>query len=103
MVVPFKTRKDKYRMAAYNIIMQRLKDRDMLVNLQVLENESSKEYKTIIKDKGNIKYQLVPSHIHCQNASERAILTFKAHFISILAWVADYLTRRHWDPLLPQA
>ena len=27
MVVPFKTRKDEYRMAAYNTIMQRLNDR----------------------------------------------------------------------------
>ena len=42
MVLPFKTRKDKDRMAAYNTIMQRLKDRDMLVNLQILDNEASK-------------------------------------------------------------
>ena len=38
MVAPFKTRKDKERMAIYNTIMQRLKDRDMLVNLQILDN-----------------------------------------------------------------
>ena len=75
----------------------------MLVNLQILDNEVSKEYKTIIKDKWNIKYQLVPSHIHRQNAAERAIQTFKAHLISILAGVADVLPRRHWDQLLPQA
>ena len=42
MVVPFKTRKDKDCMAAYNTIMQRLKDRYMLVNLQILDNEASK-------------------------------------------------------------
>ena len=83
--------------------MQRLKDRNMLVNLQILDNEASKEYKTIIKDKWNIKYQLVPSHIHCQNAAERAIPTFKAHFLSTLAGVADDFPRRHWDQLLPQA
>ena len=92
MVVPFKTRKDKDRMAAYNTIMQSLKDRDMLVNLQILDNEASKEYKTLIKDKWNINHQLVPSHIHCQNATERAIRTFKA----------DDFPRRHWDQLLPQ-
>ena len=82
MVVPFKKRKDKDHMAAYNTIMQRLKDIDILVNLQILDNEASKEYKTIIKDKWNIKYQLVPSHIHRQNAAKRAIQIFKAHFIS---------------------
>ena len=85
--VPFKSRKDKYRMVAYNSIMQRLKDRNMLVNLQILDNEASKEYKKIIKDQWKIKYKLVPSHIHHQNAAERAIWTFKAHFIYILAGV----------------
>ena len=93
MAAPFKACKEKERMVAYNTIMQRLKDRNMLVNLQILDNEASKEYKKIIKDKWNIKYQLVPSHIHRQNAAERAIRKFKAHFLSILAVVADYFPR----------
>ena len=69
IVVPFKTRKDKDRMVSYNTTMQRLKDRDILVNLQILDNEAIKEYKMLIKDKCNINYQLVPSHIHCQNGA----------------------------------
>ena len=64
MTVPLKSHKDKDRMVAYNTIMQRLKDRNMLVHLKILDNEASKEYQTIIKDKWNIRYQLVPSHIH---------------------------------------
>ena len=103
MAVPFKSRKDKDRMVDYNTIMQRLKDRNILLNLQILDNEASNEYKTIIKDKWNIKYQLVPSHIHLKNAAERSILTFKAHFLSILAGVVDDFPCRHWDQLLPQA
>ena len=71
MVIPFKKRKDTDRMAAYNTIMQRLQDRNMLVNLQILYKEASKEYKTLIKDKWNINYQLVPSHIHLQNEAKR--------------------------------
>ena len=71
MAVPFKSRKDKDCMIAYNNIMQRLKDTNMLVYLKILDNEVSKEYKTIIKDKWNIKYQLVPSHIHRKNYSKR--------------------------------
>ena len=90
-------------MVAYNTIMQRLKDRNMLVHLQILDNEAIKEYKTIIKDKCNIKYQLVPSHIHRQNAAKRAIRTFKAHFISILSEMAEDFPLCHWDQLLPQA
>ena len=73
MEVPSKSLKYKDLMVAYNTIMRRLKDRNMLVNLQILDNEASKEYKTIIKYKWNIKYQLVPYHINCQNASERVI------------------------------
>ena len=71
--VHFKSRNYKDRMVAYNPIMQRLKDRNILVDRQILYNEVSKEYKTIIKDQWKIKYQLVPSHIHRQNASKRAI------------------------------
>ena len=103
MVVPFKSCKEKDRMVTYNTIMQRLKDRNMLVNLQILDNRASKEYKMIIKEKCIINYQLVPSHIHLQNAAKRAILTLKAHFISILSRVADDLHCRHWDQLLTKA
>ena len=47
MEVPFKSRKDKDRMVAYNTIIQRLKDRNMLVHVQILDNEARNEYKTI--------------------------------------------------------
>ena len=36
---PFASRKDKHRLAAYNVIMQHLKDRNLLVDLQILDNE----------------------------------------------------------------
>ena len=42
MAVPFKSRKDKDRMVAYNTIMHRLKDINMLVHLQILDNEARK-------------------------------------------------------------
>ena len=45
---PFSSRKDKYRLAAYNAIMQRLKEKDLLVDLHVLDNECSKEYQETI-------------------------------------------------------
>ena len=41
MVVPFKSRKYKYRMFSYNTIMQRLKDINMLMHLQILDKEAS--------------------------------------------------------------
>ena len=71
--VPFDTRKDKDSMFSYNAIMQCLKDSNMLVNLHILDNEVSEEYKKIIKDQLKIKYQLVTSHTHRQNSAKRAI------------------------------
>ena len=45
----FKSRADKHRLFAYGTIMQRLKYHNMLVDLQILDNESSTEYKRIIE------------------------------------------------------
>ena len=67
---PFPSRKDAHRLLAYNKIMQRLTDNKLCVNLQILDNKASEEYKQIIKNKWNAKYQLVPPHTHRSNAAE---------------------------------
>ena len=82
--------------------MQRLTDNKLSVDIQILDNEASTEYKRSIKTKWNAKYQLLPPHTHRSNAAERAIRTFKAHFLSILAGVAPDFPRNMWDILLPQ-
>ena len=43
LIAPFKSRKDSHRMLAYNEIMQRLKERNQHVDLQILDNEASAE------------------------------------------------------------
>ena len=83
--------------------MQWLTENKLYVDLHILDNEASEEYKRSIKNKWNAKYQLVPPHTHRSNADEQAIRTFKAHFLSILAGVAPDLPRNLWDLLLPQA
>ena len=82
--------------------MQRLKNKGMLVDLQILDNEASKAYTQTITSDWNIKFQLVPPYIHRRNAAERAIRTFKAHFLAILARVAHDFLKHCWDLLLPQ-
>ena len=82
--------------------MQRLKDSNILVELQLLDNETSAEYKRIAKSEWVVEYQLVPPHIHCRNAAERAIRTFKAHFFSILAGIAKTFLKNLWYLLTPQ-
>ena len=68
--------------------MTRLEAKGLTVDLQIMDNEASKEYKKTITEQWNVTYQLVPPDMHRRNAAERAIRTFKAHFIAILAGVA---------------
>ena len=98
---PFATRKDKHRTEAYNTIMMRLKAAGLDVDLQVLNNEASKDYKEVMVNKWKVNYQLVPPDMHRRNAAERARRTFKAHFISILAGVDDDFPSHLWDLLVP--
>ena len=81
--------------------MQRLSDHKLTVDLKILDNEASAEYKRVIKKKWNVNYQLVPPKTHLSNTAEWSIRTFKAHFLAILASVAQYLTRNLWEILLP--
>ena len=73
IVGPFSSIKYKDRLAAYNAIMQRLKEKDLLVDLHVLETECSKEYQATIRNRWKVQFQLVPPDIHRQNTAERAI------------------------------
>ena len=49
LAVSFKTRKDTHRLKAYHKIMQRLSDHKLTVNLQILDNEASTDYKQVMK------------------------------------------------------
>ena len=99
---PFTSRKYMHRLLAYDKTMQRLIDNKLIIDLQILDNEGSAEYKRAITKKWNANYQLVPPNTHWSNAAERAIRTFKAHFISILAGVAPDPPRSLWNLLLLQ-
>ena len=47
-------------------------------------------------------YQLVPINVHQRNIYKRAIHTFKAHFLSVLAGVYPVFPKFMWDNLLEQ-
>ena len=58
LVEPFSSRKDKYRLEAYNAIMQRFKQTYLLVDLHILDNECSKEYHATIRNRWKVQFQL---------------------------------------------
>ena len=51
ITVPLKYSANKHGLLAHNAIIKRLKERIMLMYLQILNNEASAEYKRIIKSK----------------------------------------------------
>ena len=69
--------------------------------LHILDNEASAAFKVAIKE--NCELQLVPPDTHQRNLAERAIQTFKSHFIAILAGVDPSFPMNLWDRLIPQA
>jgi hypothetical protein len=71
--------------------------------MHILDNEASVAFKGAIKTNCNLQLQLVPPDTHRRNLAERAIQTFKSHFIAILAGVDPTFPMNPWDPLVPQA
>ena len=66
---PFVNRKDQHIIKAYKSIMQILADRGHHVDMKILDNEVSTEFKkTIMKDWG-ATYQLVSPNVHRQNTA----------------------------------
>ena len=82
-------------------MLQKLRNSQTTPKLYILDNECSNDLKLAII-KNNAKYELVPPHQHRRNAAEKAIRTFKNHFLSGLATCDGEFPIQEWDRLLPQ-
>ena len=87
---------------AYKVVHARLVAAGLRPKLQRLDNEASAILKDFMAEEG-VDYQLVPPGSHRRNAAERAIRTFKNHFIAGLASVDKDFPLHLWDQLVPQA
>jgi hypothetical protein len=67
-----------------------------------MDNEFSAAFRQYLVDE-HIALQLVPLNLHRQNAEERAIQTFKNHFLAGLCSVDKQFPMHLWCELLPQA
>ena len=72
------------------------------MELKILDNEASSEYRTTLQDIWKVDYQLFPPNLHRHNAAERAICTFKAHFLLILTGISEDSPKNMWDLLIYQ-
>eukprot|EP00957_Ditylum_brightwellii_P153134 11656051-Ditylum_brightwellii.AAC.2 len=67
-----------------------------------MDNEASAALQRAITTK-KIQLQLAPPHVHRTNTAERAIQTFKDHFIAGLCNIHPDSPLQLWDWLLQQA
>jgi hypothetical protein len=99
---PLRNRTAASILAAYKKLHARLCAAGFRPKLQRLDNECSSALKEfLIAEK--VDYQLVPPNVHRRNAAERALRTFKDHFIAGLCSLDKDFPLHLWDRLVPQA
>ena len=82
-------------------IHNKLRKSGLTPKLHIMDNEVSEDLKKYFDDL-YIQFQLVPPHMHQINSAERAVRTFKNHFIDDLCNVDPLFPFYLWDRLLPQ-
>lgn len=101
LVAPMASRSKGEMVKAYQSLIDRLNARGIFPKKHMLDNEISDELEDCIA-KNHITFQHVPPTNHRANAAERAIQTFKAHFISTLCGCDESFPLHLWCRLLPQ-
>ena len=87
---------------AYTNVYNKLVRRGLKPQLHMLDNECSQLLRDYLASK-NITVQTTPAGSHRRNAAERAIQTFKDHFIAGLCTTDPKFPLHLWDRLLEQA
>jgi hypothetical protein len=80
---PMKNRSDAEAIRAYSKIYDELTSKGLKPKFQTMDNKASTALKHFLHS-NDIQFQLVPPHVHRQNAAERAIQPFKNHFVAML-------------------
>jgi hypothetical protein len=88
-------------LGAYQKQFELLESKGYKINLNVMDNQANTVIKQYLTKKGCANL-LVEPHDHRVNAAERAIQTFKAHFISALATTDSDFPLQLWDRLTLQ-
>jgi hypothetical protein len=98
---PMKNKTEGSMIKAYLALWERLTETGTVKpTTHIMDNKASTEYKKVIRQ--NCTIQLVPPNNHRCNLAERAIQTFKSHFIAIIAGEDNSFPMQLWDKLLPQ-
>ena len=102
LAAPLKSRQAQEITRAWTNLHGKLTQQGHEIKKYILDNECAADLKLAMV-KASISYELVPPHIHRRNAAERAIRTFKNHFMAGLATCPPDFPITEWDRLLDQA
>ena len=102
LAVPIKNRNESSLVDAYNTIYTKLTDAGVKPVVQICDNECPKALKRFLAQ-NDISLQLVPPYDHRTNLAEKAIGTFKSHFLSGLASLSPTFPLHLWDRLVEHA
>ena len=102
LVEPMCDQEDKTVLAMFEKTFQYLKKKGFKPAMTVLNNQASRVIKEYLETE-NASWQFVEPNNHRVNTAERAIQTFKNHFISSLCTTDTNFPLQLWEKLLPQA
>jgi hypothetical protein len=101
-VIPMADRTKQSYLKAHKIALEFYSARGFKPTFQRLDNESSHDFAMHLQ-RNNIKIDLVPPHQHRRNKAERAIRTYKNHFIAMMSGVDPSFPMVAWNELLTHA
>jgi hypothetical protein len=81
--------------------LERMRKAGIILKHQILDNQKSVAYKEAICASG-MTFELVPPDNHRRNMAEKAIQTFKDHFVGVLSGCAPTFPLHLWCQLHPQ-
>ena len=87
---------------ATRVLHSYLSARGLTPQYQMLDNECPGGLKQFLRN-SSVDLQLVPPHLHCTNASERVIQTYRDHLITSLISYDPNFYLYLWDYLIPHA
>ena len=102
LAVPLKNRAEASLIEAYETLYNNLTACELQPKLQISDNECSAAFKRFLAA-NDIALQLVPPYNHRTNPAERAIGTFKDHFIAGLSSLPPDFPLHLWDRLIELA
>ena len=99
-IEPMTNKTDREMILARRRALERMKVQGIVPHHQVLDNEISTAYRLEIKNT-SMTYQLVPPDDHRCNLAEKAIQTWKDHFVGVMSGTAVGSPVRLWCQAIP--